>query len=58
MEATAKYTCNTGFVLHGVEVRECQSDGVWSGSEPVCSSKKPNMFNQLVNYVINRIMIE
>ena len=33
----ATYTCNSGFELVGNEMRTCQSDGVWSGEEPVCT---------------------
>ena len=40
-EDVAVYTCDKGFELHGTEMRMCQSTGVWSGSDPVCSSKKP-----------------
>jgi len=43
-EDTAVYTCDKGFELRGIEMRVCQSTGVWSGSEPVCSSKKPQPY--------------
>ena len=35
----ATYSCNDGFVLEGDQMRKCQSDGQWSGREPVCKSK-------------------
>lgn len=35
---TATYTCQTGFMVSGPTKRECQSTGVWSNVEPVCSS--------------------
>lgn len=31
-----KYRCSSDLVLTGSAERECQSDGVWSGTEPVC----------------------
>lgn len=34
--ATATYTCNSGFVLVGVQRRVCQREGAWSGEEPTC----------------------
>ena len=38
--STATYTCNSGFELLDLtpesDVRTCQSDGTWSGSEPQC----------------------
>ena len=36
--STATYTCNSGFdlITTGSNVRTCQPDGMWSGSEPQC----------------------
>ena len=38
--STATYTCNTGFELldltPGNDMRTCQLDDTWSGSEPQC----------------------
>ena len=37
---SARYSCNTGHTLiDGDEVRECLSDGMWSGTEPVCQGE-------------------
>ncbi|XP_064387615.1 uncharacterized protein LOC135335886 isoform X2 [Halichondria panicea] len=33
----AIYLCENGFVLSGDDTRDCQSDGTFSGMEPVCS---------------------
>ncbi|XP_075729627.1 complement receptor type 2-like isoform X2 [Rhipicephalus microplus] len=33
-----QYQCNVGYTLVGPQVRVCQADGTWSGSEPVCQS--------------------
>ena len=37
--STAAYTCDGGFELAGIRVRQCQPNGQWSGNEPVCESK-------------------
>ena len=33
---TCSFTCNTGYELTGNDTRTCQSDGSWSGSDPMC----------------------
>lgn len=30
------YRCSSNLVLTGSAERECQSNGVWSGTEPIC----------------------
>ncbi len=35
----AIYICDTGYTLNGGTTRTCGSDGVWSGSPPVCQRK-------------------
>ncbi len=35
----ATFTCDTGYTLNGGTTRTCGSDGVWSGSAPVCQRK-------------------
>ena len=35
-EATANYTCNSGYNLVGLSSRTCQSDSMWSGVKPTC----------------------
>ena len=41
--STAQYTCNTGFTRSSGDMeRMCQSDGTWSGSEPVCIRESNN----------------
>ena len=32
----ATYTCNPNYTLNGGSIRTCGSDGVWSGSPPMC----------------------
>ena len=33
---TCGFTCNTGYELTGSDIRTCQSNGIWSGSDTVC----------------------
>jgi CUB/sushi domain-containing protein len=35
--ATATYTCKTGYSLSGFSMRTCQADGTWSTPAPLCS---------------------
>ena len=39
VDTVATYTCVTGYTLNGNTMRTCMSDGVWSGSAPVCQRK-------------------
>ena len=32
----AEYSCSASFSLEGDTIRVCQSDGTWSGEQPVC----------------------
>ena len=40
---TCSFTCNTGYELTGSDIRTCQSDGSWSGSDVVCSNNTATM---------------
>ena len=43
-EGQLTYTCNVGYaVTTGDLVRECQTDGTWSGDPPVCMGENQNM---------------
>jgi CUB/sushi domain-containing protein len=33
----ATYSCNTGYTIEGENIRNCQSDGDWSGIIPTCN---------------------
>ena len=35
----ATYSCVAGYELVGTAVRECQVDGIWTGSAPSCRRK-------------------
>jgi formylglycine-generating enzyme required for sulfatase activity len=37
LNATATYSCSSGFTLVGGRTRTCQASGAWSGSAPTCS---------------------
>jgi hypothetical protein len=38
-DSTATYSCENGYEVSGVSMRNCQSSGIWSGSAPVCICK-------------------
>ncbi len=40
----ATYTCDTGYTLNGGTTRICESNGMWSGSAPVCQRKWMGMY--------------
>ncbi len=42
----ATYTCNPGYTLSGNEARTCESDMMWSGSDPTCQGKTANDFDK------------
>ena len=35
----ARYSCDEGYMLIGLEERTCQADGQWNGSVPTCASE-------------------
>ena len=39
VNSVATYSCNTGYTLTGDNMRMCLETGLWSGSEPSCTSK-------------------
>lgn len=39
----AEYSCNEGFMLVGVNQRECQANGEWNRDEPVCVLPCPDL---------------
>ena len=36
IDSQARYSCDSGYELVGVEVRICQENGQWSSQEPFC----------------------
>ncbi len=38
-QSIASYSCNTGYILSGVQSQTCQDNGQWSGSAPECVRK-------------------
>lgn len=48
----ATYTCSAGYKIDGVQQRECQADGQWSGYEPKCSGEFTFCFTRfLINLI-------
>ena len=39
MGSTATYECDPGFIIIGSVERECQNDGVWTGTPSTCTCK-------------------
>ena len=35
----ARYSCNTGYYLVGIEIRVCEATGNWSDAAPICQIK-------------------
>ncbi|XP_074620011.1 sushi, von Willebrand factor type A, EGF and pentraxin domain-containing protein 1-like [Acropora palmata] len=33
---SVKFECNSGYSLQGSEVRTCQTNGLWTGTQPIC----------------------
>ena len=48
----AKYSCQSGFTLHGSALRQCHINGEWSGVMPYCRLSKNNDSNNLKNMSI------
>ena len=48
--AKAIYKCNRGFILKGSNVRKCQTNGRWSGKEPVCIG-----ISQYMSFTVNEV---
>ncbi|XP_064386375.1 sushi, von Willebrand factor type A, EGF and pentraxin domain-containing protein 1-like isoform X2 [Halichondria panicea] len=45
VDTVATYTCNPGYTLNGDTTRTCGSDGLWSGSAPVCQPDCPDLLS-------------
>ena len=41
----ARYSCDEGYTLIGLNETTCQADGLWNGSVPSCESKILNWNN-------------
>ncbi len=48
VDTVATYTCVTGYTLNGGNTRTCGSDGMWSGSSPVCQRKQNGMWTIII----------
>ena len=54
--SVAKYSCITGYVLKGQRSRKCLSNGVWSGSAPICKSEWSNKSKK--NYLTRMAILD
>ena len=36
------YSCADGYMLQGVNIRTCETDGTWSEAEPTCGKMLQN----------------
>ncbi len=50
--SVARYECNPGFVLSGSAARSCESDGNWSGVEPICESEFSYIINNHSDFTV------
>ena len=49
--STATYSCGMGFLLRGDNMRTCQPDRSWSGTEPFCQSQFSHMCYFLPTFI-------
>ena len=52
-DATATYSCITGYTVVGPSNRTCLSSGLWSGSDPTCEREiiiNPNTLHSIACY--------
>ena len=46
---TCSFTCNTGYeLITGSDIRTCQSDGSWSGSDIICSGIGKQQYDNVI----------
>ena len=56
--SVARYSCNRGFTLVGVEKRTCQINGQWSSTEPYCDGELNLLSTLWQKYMINNNLYE
>ena len=49
-----KFICDEGFILRGSKVRQCMSNGNWSGDKTYCEGKKGDVW-KVANIIIIHI---
>ena len=52
--STAEYSCNQGFLLSGVTIRTCQTNGLWSDAPPLCKSKQRYAFSNFLHQSLTK----
>ncbi|XP_064386674.1 sushi, von Willebrand factor type A, EGF and pentraxin domain-containing protein 1-like [Halichondria panicea] len=53
VDTVATFSCDTGYTLNGGTTKTCESDGMWSGLDPVCQricSDLPSLTNGMISY--------
>ena len=48
-DSIAQYSCNLGYLLVGVESRQCQANRTWSDESPICEGLFILLFVVLIN---------
>ena len=51
-QATVTYACDAGYVIQGNAQRNCQGNGQWTGTAPVCRQCKKHL--HFCNFVSKR----
>lgn len=56
--ATAIFSCNTGYTLVGSRVRECMSNGLWSGTQVQCLGESLNTLKCFTTFHVSCTLLQ